>query len=221
MPGKQQYPNDYRMKSMHLIDQLTIFTRYPEPGETKKRLIGALGKEGAAALQKELTEKTVAKIDQLANTCTIEPVIYFEGGELASMQSWLGRDRRYKPQGAGGLGEKLKQAFNEAFTAGAQRVVTIGCDCPGLSKEHISRAFDALYFHDLVLGPATDGGYYLVGLKFPHDELFDNIPWGTDMVCETTISIGQQLGLSIALLEELHDVDRPEDLKYLDNHTGP
>lgn len=209
------------MKSIHLIDQLTIFTRYPKPGQTKTRLIGALGKDGAAALQKELTEKTVQEIDQLVQTSTYEPVIYFEGGGLAAMQSWLGRDRQYKPQGTGGLGEKLKRAFGDAFNAGAQRVVTIGCDCPGLSKEHINRAFDALYFNELVLGPATDGGYYLIGIKRPLDELFENIPWGTDRVFETTVSLAQQLGLSTEILEELHDVDRPEDLKHLDHNTSP
>ena len=206
---------------MHLIDQLTIFTRYPEPGQTKTRLISALGKDGAAALQKELTEKTVQKIDLLVQTTTYEPVIYFEGGELASMQSWLGQDRHYIQQGAGDLGEKLKRAFDDAFSAGAQRVVTIGCDCPGLAKEHINRAFDALYFNELVLGPATDGGYYLIGLKRPLDELFENIPWGTDKVFDTTVSLAQQLGLSTEILEELHDVDRPEDLKHLDHNTSP
>lgn len=209
------------MESMHLIDQLAIFTRYPEPGKTKTRLIPALGKDGAAALQKELTEKTVQKIDQLVLTSTYEPVIYFEGGELGSMQSWLGKDRRYKEQGAGDLGEKLKRAFNAAFRAGAQRIVTIGCDCPGLTKEHINRAFDALYFNELVLGPATDGGYYLIGLQRPLDELFENIPWGTDKVFETTVTLAQQLGLSTEILEELHDVDRPEDLKHLDHNTCP
>jgi rSAM/selenodomain-associated transferase 1 len=209
------------MKSMHLVDQLTIFTRYPEPGQTKTRLIGTLGKDGAAALQKELTEKTLQKIDQLVETSTFEPVIYFEGGELASMQSWLGQNRQYKPQGEGDLGEKLKRAFDAAFSAGAQSVVTIGCDCPGLAKEHINRAFDALYFNELVLGPAADGGYYLIGLKRPLAELFENIPWGTDKVFETTVSLAQQLGLSTEILEELHDVDRPEDLKHLDHNTCP
>ena len=137
------------------------------------------------------------------------------------MQKWLGPDRRYKAQGPGNLGEKLTLAFGDAFTAGAQRVVTIGCDCPGLAKEHIDRAFDALYFKDLVLGPATDGGYYLIGINRPLDELFENISWGTAMVFEATVSLAQQLGLSIEILEELPDVDRPEDLKYIYNNTNP
>jgi rSAM/selenodomain-associated transferase 1 len=209
------------MKSMQLADQLTIFTRYPEPGLTKTRLIGALGEEGAAKLQKELTEKTVQKIDPLVKTSTVEPVIYFEGGDLASMQSWLGPDRLYKPQGHGNLGEKLKKAFDDAFSAGAQRVVTIGCDCPDLNKEHIGRAFDALYLKDLVLGPASDGGYYLIGIQRPLDALFEDIPWGTDKVFETTVSLAQQLGLSIEILEELHDVDRPADLEYINYHPDP
>jgi rSAM/selenodomain-associated transferase 1 len=206
---------------MHLTDQLTIFTRYPEPGYTKTRLIDVLGKEGAATLQQELTEQTVRKIDQLAKTSTIEPVIYYEGGDLASMQNWLGHERTYQPQEVGNLGEKLKKAFNNAFSAGAQRVVTIGCDCPDLSKEHIGRAFDALYLRDLVLGPATDGGYYLIGIKCPCDALFEGIPWGTDKVLETTVCQAQQLGLSIEILEELRDVDRPADLEYFNYYPDP
>ncbi len=203
---------------MQLTDQLTIFTRYPEPGPTKTRLISALGEQGAAELQKELTEQTVQKIDQLVKTSTVEPVICFEGGDLAGMQNWLGHERLYKPQGHGNLGEKLKKAFGDAFSAGAQRVVTIGCDCPDLNKEHIGRAFDALYLKDLVLGPATDGGYYLIGMQRPLDGLFEDIPWGTDKVFETTVSLAQQLGLSIEILQELRDVDRPEDLEYIDYH---
>jgi len=209
------------MKSMQLTDQLTIFTRYPEPGFTKTRLISALGEDGAAALQKELTEQTVQKIDQLVKTSTVEPVIYFEGGDLASMQNWLGHERLYKMQGHGNLGEKLKKSFDDAFSAGAQRVVTIGCDCPDLTKEHIGRAFDALYLKDLVIGPATDGGYYLIGKQRPLDALFEGIPWGTDKVLETTICLAQQLCLSIEILEELRDVDRPEDLKYINYHPDP
>jgi rSAM/selenodomain-associated transferase 1 len=204
---------------MQLIDQLTIFTRYPEPGLTKTRLISSLGVEGAAALQKKLTEITIQHIWKLVKTTTIVPVICFEGGDLANMQNWLGPDLKYKPQGPGSLGEKLKKSFNDAFDAGAQRVVAIGCDCPGLSNEHIGKAFDALYHNDLVLGPATDGGYYLIGIKYPIEELFDDIPWGTDKVFEKTFSLAQQLGLSTEILETLSDVDRPEDLKHLDHNT--
>jgi rSAM/selenodomain-associated transferase 1 len=205
---------------MQLTDQLTIFTRYPEPGLTKTRLIGVLGEKGAAALQKELTEQTVKNIDQLARTSTVEPVICFEGGDLASMQNWLGHERTYKPQGDGNLGKRLIKAFEDAFSAGAQRVVTIGCDCPDLTREHIGRAFDALYLKDLVLGPATDGGYYLIGIKCHCDALFKDIPWGTDKVLETTFCLAQELGLSIEILEELRDVDRPADLEYINYHPN-
>ena len=207
------------MKRMQLTDQLTIFTRYPEPGLTKTRLISALGEEGAAALQKKLTEETIQKIEQMVKTSTIEPVICFEGGDLKSMQNWLGPDHLFHRQAHGDLGRKLKKSFGDAFSAGALRVVTIGCDCPDLTREHIGRAFDALYQKDLVLGPATDGGYYLIGIKYPIDPLFDDIPWGTDKVFERTVSLAQQLCLSIEILEELQDVDRPEDLKYI-NHNS-
>jgi len=208
------------MKSMQLNDQLTIFTRYPEPGLTKTRLISALGEEGAADLQKKLTENTLEKIEHLVKTSTITPVICFEGGDLVTMQNWLGPHRFYKPQAQGDLGKKLKKSFGDAFSGGAQRVVAIGCDCPGLCREHVSRAFDALYFKDLVLGPATDGGYYLIGIKYPLETLFEDIPWGTDKVFKKTVSLAQHHGLTIEILEELHDVDRPEDLKHFNHNSN-
>ena len=76
-----------------------------------------------------------------------------------------------------------------------------------------------MYFKDLVLGPASDGGYYLIGIKYPIKELFEDIPWGTDKVFEKTVSLAQHLGLSIEILEELHDVDRPEDLRHIDHNS--
>jgi hypothetical protein len=100
-------------------------------------------------------------------------------------------------------------------------VVTIGCDCPDLAIEHITRAFGALCQKDLVLGPATDGGYYLIGLQHPTDALFEDIPWGTDTVFDTTVTLAQKLGLSIETLEELRDVDRSEDLEYFSYHPDP
>ena len=100
-------------------------------------------------------------------------------------------------------------------------MITIGCDCPDLSREHIGRAFDALYMKDLVLGPATDGGYYLIGMKCPCEILFKDIPWGTDRVLETTVYLAQELDLSIEILEELRDVDRPADLEHINYHPDP
>jgi rSAM/selenodomain-associated transferase 2 len=93
-----------------------------------------------------------------------------------------------------------------------RRAVLIGTDCPGIRPAHLARAFQVLRHKDLVLGPAHDGGYYLIGLRRPVRELFDGIPWGTGEVLERTLSAARVRGLRVDLLECLHDVDRPEDI---------
>jgi hypothetical protein len=103
-------------------------------------------------------------------------------------------------------------AFDSAFTNGADRVAIIGADCPGLTSEVMAKAFSLLTSHDLVLGPANDGGYYLVGLTRPCSRLFAHIPWGADAVLGETLDAARELGMAFALLEPLDDVDRPGDL---------
>jgi uncharacterized protein len=195
-------------------ERLLIFTRYPEAGRTKTRLIPALGAEGAAQLQRQMTEHTIAQV-QAEFDRSIQ--IWFTGGSsltetLQQMQSWLGATFDYQPQGAGDLGARLAAAFQTAFGAGMQRVVAIGTDCPQLSGEILEQAFQALHQHELVLGAATDGGYYLIGLSRFVPKLFVEIAWGTETVYRQTVAIARQFDLSIADLPPLTDVDRPEDL---------
>jgi uncharacterized protein len=106
----------------------------------------------------------------------------------------------------------MRLAFQSAFGTGSKRVVTIGIDCPELDAATLAQAFLALQEHDLVLGPATDGGYYLIGLRSLIPELFSGIDWGTDQVFRQTIAVAEAKGLAIATLTPLTDVDRPEDL---------
>jgi hypothetical protein len=106
----------------------------------------------------------------------------------------------------------MNRAFQESFRAGMAKVVIVGTDCPGLSEGHAQMAFRALEDNDLVLGPANDGGYYLIGLRRPAAELFGGIPWGTEKVLAQTLKAAQTLALKTFLLEALSDVDRPEDL---------
>jgi hypothetical protein len=98
------------------------------------------------------------------------------------------------------------------------RVVLIGTDCPDLNNQLISQAFDSLKSHDLVLGPARDGGYYLIGLRRLIPELFAEITWSTAEVLSQTQSIAQNLELTIAYLPLLSDIDRPEDLLILNRN---
>ena len=193
---------------------LMLFTRYPEAGNTKTRLIPHLGAKRAAELQRWMTA-SMAK-EMAALRLDIDRQIHFSGGGLSQMQAWLGRQFTYLPQFAGGLGNRLHQAFVKNFCSGMNAVVAIGADCPQLSAHHFEQAFEELQTHDVVLGPAADGGYYLIGLNSPHLELFEGIPWGTGDVFAQTVAIATRLNLSIATLEQLRDVDRPEDLEVLD-----
>jgi hypothetical protein len=194
------------LKSDHLI----IFTRYPTPGKTKTRLIPALGAAGAAELQRQLTEYTVAQARSLTPQLSLE--VRFAGGDTKQMAAWLGRDLTYHLQAEGDLGTRMAQAFQQAFSRGAERVVTIGIDCPQIGSERLRTAFAKLQAHDLVLGPATDGGYYLIGLRRFVPDLFMGVDWGTGVVYRQTTAIAERRELAIAPLDPLTDIDRPGDL---------
>jgi rSAM/selenodomain-associated transferase 2/rSAM/selenodomain-associated transferase 1 len=194
-------------------DCLIIFTRYPTIGQVKTRLIPAVGAEGAAQLHRHMTEQTLTQVQALQKHWPLTVEIHFAGNQsYQAMATWLGTDWQYRPQTAGDLGERMSSAFTDARQAGMERVVIIGTDCPGLNAEFIQDAFAQLLTHDLVLGPAIDGGYYLIGLRSLHPELFAGISWSTDRVLTQTIEIGQRLNLSLALLPFLADIDRPADL---------
>ncbi|WP_297085854.1 TIGR04283 family arsenosugar biosynthesis glycosyltransferase [Thermoleptolyngbya sp. C42_A2020_037] len=203
---------------MILADHLILFSRYPQPGTTKTRLIPHLGETGAAQLQRQMTAQVLRQIRPLLyptaenSTRPISAEIWFSGGEAAQMTDWLGSSWALYPQPAGDLGDRLLSAVERAIATGAERVVVIGTDCPSVDSAILQQAFTALQTHDLVLGPATDGGYYLIGLRQPVADLFRGIDWGTERVFAQTIAIAQALHLSIATLDPLTDIDTAADL---------
>ncbi len=205
------------MSNPSVPSRLIVFTRYPRPGEAKTRLIPALGEQGAADLQRRMTEHTMRGVAPLTTSAQIGVEVRYAGGSGAEMREWLGPASAYHPQGGGDLGERMQRAFQDSFAAGDERVVVIGSDCPGLRTEHLREGFAALARADLVLGPAGDGGYYLIGLRRSCGEralpaLFSGIRWGSAEVLPETLAIAAAAGLSIDLLDILDDVDRPEDL---------
>ena len=201
--------------------RLILFTRYPEPGTTKTRLIPALGAQGAAALQQRMSEAIVAQMVRFAGQYPVCPEIRFVGGTQQLVEAWLSTSIPCLPQGEGELGDRLCRAFSQAFAQGSRQVVVIGADCPGLTPALFAQAFAALESRDLVLGPAMDGGYYLVGLNRPAPALFAGIPWGTGEVLAATLKQAHELHLSTHLLEPLADVDRQEDLRHFHCHPDP
>ena len=204
-------------KCPHTREVLLIFTRYPVPGITKTRLIPVLGAKGAALLQRRMTEQAIEKARQLKRRKEIQPVIAYAGGNEKRMRSWLGEDLLYMTQGGGSIGARMYHAFSTVFRLQVSKAIIIGTDIPHISSELIWRAFQYLERTDLVLGPATDGGYYLIGMGrvLAADlfrNLFDGVDWGTERVLDQTLSKAQKAGYRWILLDELQDIDRPEDL---------
>lgn len=195
-----------------MADHLIVFTRYPAPGETKTRLIPALGAAGAADLQQKMTEHTLKQVQACQRLRSLTVDIRFTGATQAAMQTWLGAQWIYRPQGGGDLGDRLLRAFAAAAIAGCRQIVAIGIDCPQLNAARLDQAFEQLSKCNIVLGPAADGGYYLIGLKQPLPELFEAIDWGTSTVLAQTVAAAEKAGLSVAYLNTLEDVDEPKDL---------
>jgi uncharacterized protein len=194
---------------------LIIFSRYPQAGKTKTRLIPALGAEGAAELQRQMTEHTLKTARKLKSGREIDVEVHFTGGNNQLMAEWLGQNITYIPQVTGGLGGKMRSAFEGAFSSGSKRVVIIGIDCPDLDQSILEEAFDSLSSlsrKDLVIGAAADGGYYLIGSNCLIPQLLENMDWGTARVLNQTMAIANQLNLNTHYLQVLSDVDRPEDL---------
>ncbi len=200
---------------------LILFTRYPMAGKAKTRLIPALGGEGAAQLQKKMTKHILGRgriFSEKYPQTKIE--IHHSGGNLSLLQAWLGEDLTYIPQAEGDLGKKMYCALENSFTQGAQKALIAGCDCPLLTPEIFAEAFEELEHHDLVLGPALDGGYYLIALKKAIEEIFQDIVWGKEQVLARTLEKAESLKLKVKLLEEMSDVDYPEDLWVWEKASG-
>lgn len=205
--------------------RLIVFTRYPEPGKTKTRLIPCLGESGAADIQRRMTEFILARISDSKDKRPFSVEIRYEGGDEAAMRGWLGKGYRYLPQADGDLDQRMGNAFKHAFEEGMSAVVIIGTDIPGITPRIVNEAFGALGRNDLVFGPAADGGYYLVGLhraayRRAMPELMTGIAWGTGDVLKQTLRITTRIGLQEVLLDELQDVDRPEDLAVWEKACG-
>jgi len=171
-----------------------------------------LGPAGAADLQRELTEATLRTTRSFAVLPKRETVFCFDGGSRDKIVKWLGNEILLCQQEKGNLGMRMHTAFLRAFQDGCTRVVLVGTDIPGLRKHHLQEAFEMLGEKDVVLGPSTDGGYWLVGMNRPLN-IFERISWGTDTVLDQTLKEVRKRNLLPHLSEPLTDVDTIEDLR--------
>jgi len=201
-----------------------LFTRFPVPGNVKTRLIGNLGAQGASDVHKQMTELILLQIQPAVQQLSAQMYIFFFGGSKEQMSQWLGSNMSFFPQKGDDLGQRMLHAFKQTSKRGAKQILLIGSDCPSIDEAIIEAGFAALQNHDLVLGPAVDGGYYLIGLQAleitaVHKRLFSDISWGESTVLQQTVQRLEAGGLSCQFLPQLHDIDRPEDLVYLNHHT--
>lgn len=187
--------------------KLIIFVKAPRPGFVKTRLAQAIGPEKACVAYKKLV---TVLLDRLGTIKEVE--LRFAPDDAASqIAPWLHPTWRAVPQGGGDLGERLRGAFDDAFAEGCERVTIIGSDCPTITANDIAESWNLLVQTDAVIGPAHDGGYWLIALKAPAPDLFTKIGWSTPRVLEQTLATLARTGGSCHLLRQLRDIDTEDD----------
>ena len=191
------------------MNHLTVFARPPVPGRVKSRLAPAMPPPLAARLYAALLADTLAAA---AGSAAAARVVAWSEAEDAPEEP-AGFATYVQP--AGDLGARLAHAFAHAFALPGARAVVVGSDAPALASSHLDAAFAALETHDVVVGPAEDGGYWLLGLSRPAPSLFTDMPWSTPGVCALTLRRAEQAGLRAATLATLSDLDTPADLAAL------
>lgn len=188
---------------------LLVFAKAPRPGRVKTRLAAHLGPEAATELYRRMARGIV---DAVRPGPWRTRVLFTPSDARSEVTSWLGPEPpELTAQVDGDLGVRMEEAIRTAFGE-ADRVCVVGTDAPGVDRGRVADAFQRLDEHDLVVGPARDGGYYLLGLRRPAPALFRDIPWSTPTVLERTLQRAAAAGLSVDLLPELVDVDTWDDL---------
>lgn len=186
---------------------LMLFVRNPELGKVKTRLAASVGPEEALEIYMHLLQHT----KEVTQNLSTDKLVYYSNN-VEQQDLWPNDKYQKRVQPNGDLGEKMSEAFKAAFEDGYESVVIIGSDCHQLTQEIIEKAFHALETNDVVIGPALDGGYYLLGMKKLHPTLFQNKRWSTEHVFPDTLHDIEKLHLSHVILPELSDVDYIEDL---------
>jgi rSAM/selenodomain-associated transferase 1 len=191
---------------------LIVFVKYPQPGQVKSRLANDFDSDFAAALFKAF----VFDILECAMKGNWQLKVFFYPPEKEpEIKKMFGNDHEYRPQRGTNLGARMKNAFDDCFSGGFKSIVLIGSDLPDLPLKLIEDAFTALdYPKDAVIGPATDGGYYLIGFRYDKflPAVFEGLTWSTVSVFSETLKILHSCGFQTEILQEWQDVDTRDDL---------
>lgn len=198
------------------MNTLIVMAKHPVPGQTKTRLARSIGIEAAAELSTAFLEDLLDRLGDVGDRRVLatwpddpEACRFFRHQAGDRFELW--------PQPSGSLGDRLQAVFTDHLEHTGDRVVVIGSDSPTLPSDLVKRAFEVLQVHPAVLGPAVDGGYYLIGQQQTIPGLFTGIEWSTPRVLTQTLTRLEAADVSAALLPEWYDVDSLEDLKRLAN----
>jgi rSAM/selenodomain-associated transferase 1 len=187
-----------------------VFQKNEVLGKVKTRLASGMGELRALEIYRHLVQMTYSALAEVPASIWT----YFSDFIPETVNSPIAKSFAQEGQD---LGDRMAGAFARSFELGMDKVVLIGTDCPTLQSQHLNEAFEALTHSDLVLGPATDGGYYLIGMKRRADYLFEGISWSTSQVLTETLNVASQHGLTTTLLQELNDIDTSEDWERYTN----
>lgn len=185
---------------------LLIFTRNPVPGKCKTRLAATVGEKAALDIYVFLLQHTAAQCARLGG---VKRTVYFSES-LGSGAIWDTDTFEYRLQQGADLGMRMQHAFEDAFKSGYREVIVIGSDLLDFSTSDLHNAFELLSENEAVLGPAQDGGYYLLGLTCPVPGIFENKSWGTKSVLKDTLA--DLKNIKMALLPVRNDIDQYEDI---------
>jgi rSAM/selenodomain-associated transferase 1 len=205
-------PLPYEKRSINRSKRsILLFARVPEKGRVKTRLTKKLSPETVLRLYKFFVEDILESIRERGYDTT---VCYHPPEGSSKMMAWLEYAVDLEPQTGSNLGERMQQAFLQVFSRGVDRAVLIGSDIPDLDIRIVDKAFSALVKNDVVIGPAVDGGYYLIGFRAKsfNKHIFTDVPWGTDYVFRKTIQMMDKERLSKRILPLWQDIDTFEDL---------
>ena len=241
-PGAGKHGVEHSAERSGHRGALIVFVKNADPGRVKTRLAADLGEQETLNVYLRLVAHTmeqamgVRAVVDIAETdiAEIDIFVYFsrhvpevwpdptrDGFPVSESGMEIFRGASLRVQKGDDLGQRMKQAFREVFSGGYGRAAIIGSDCPELDASHLEQAFSALATHDTVAGPASDGGYYLLGMRTLHPEVFDDKAWSTDTVLRRTIQDFQRAGLRTYLLPQLRDMDDLDDYRQLKHLLTP
>ncbi len=201
-------------KSLHHRLLAIVFVKVPKIGQVKSRLTTHLDERSVLKLYKSFAADVIEAVKQQVDLLKI---CYHPAKEEPLIKEWLGNTFEYEPQSGRHLGERMKNAFRNTFSEGYGKAILVGTDIPELPEAVIDEAFWKMD-HDMpVIGPARDGGYYLIGFRRDGfmDQIFDDIPWGTSRVFSDTLATFEQLNCNVHVLPQCLDIDTYEDLLEL------